>query len=141
MNDYLKELIEKEKESEKKQKKLAIILEDENGKEREIFVGFNIMIGEEKGICIKCNESRNILREFIRGDLETEENDELSCKAKEIVKDLHDRVEKKMLVCGSCFDDDFLKKRKELYIKCLEESVSDMGIKMDIEKLKSVLYK
>ena len=43
-------------------------------------------------------------------------------------------VEERMSVCRDCFDDDFLKKRAELYIATLEEVQKEMGIQVDSEK-------
>lgn len=43
-------------------------------------------------------------------------------------------VERRMSVCNMCFDDDFLKKRPELYVAALEEAQKELGIEVDFEK-------
>lgn len=52
----------------------------------------------------------------------------------EKLKKLVRTVEERMSVCVDCLDDDFLKKRAELYVATLEQVQKEMDIKVDSEE-------
>ena len=85
--------------------------------------------------CTKCGKKDQEIEIQKPENIEVETNDpEIKKAVLEKLLHLVRTVEERMLVCGDCFDDDFLKKRTELYITTLEQVQKEMGSKVDPEE-------
>jgi hypothetical protein len=82
--------------------------------------------------CTKCGKKDQELEIQKPENIEVETSDpEIRKVVLEKLQYLVRTVEERMSVCGGCFDDDFLKKRAEIYITTLEQVQREMGIKVD----------
>lgn len=82
--------------------------------------------------CTKCGKKDQELEIQKPENIEVETSDpEIRKVVLEKLQYLVRTVEERMSVCGDCFDDDFLKKRAELYVTTLEQVQKEMGIKVD----------
>lgn len=85
--------------------------------------------------CTRCGEKQKELEIQKPENIVIETDDP---KVKEFVesklRQLIRTVEERMSVCKDCFDDDFISKRADLYIKILREVQEEMGIKIDYGK-------
>lgn len=78
---------------------------------------------ESEGYCKYCNkENQKGLSEGVKEIKVESDNPSEIEQATQKIKDLVRIVENKMFICKDCFGEDFIKQRKELYIKVLHEA-------------------
>lgn len=128
----MERILENKIEIEKpKWKRMPITIEN-NGKKENIWVSYIVEMRPIVGTCIECGlENQEMLCESVR-EVKVESDDaEIIKQATEKITELVKRTEQKMFACKDCFNDDFIAKRKELYVKVLEEVQEELGIEVD----------
>ena len=116
-----------------KWKRIPITVEIGGNKEN-VWVNYIVEMIPTKGTCIECKKEEQLMPcESVRVVNVEARDEEVVKKATEIVKELVRRHEEKMFVCRKCLNEDFLKRRTELYIKALEEAQEELGIEVDKE--------
>lgn len=114
-----------------KWKKIPVTVEVEGRKEN-VWVNYLIEEKPMEGICIECGkENQTMSCESVKEVRVETNNKEAIDQATEKIKELVKKHEEKMFICKDCFNDDFLEKRKGLYIKALEEAQEELGIEVD----------
>lgn len=124
------------KEKECQQNRMPITIEI-NGRPENIWTRYQL--GREVIIadCTKCGKKNQKLEIQKPENIEVETSDpEIRKAVLEKLQYLVRTVEERMSVCGDCFDDDFLKKRAELYVTTLEQVQKEMGINVDFREQK-----
>lgn len=117
-----------------KWKRIPITVEIE-GKKENIWVNYIVEMKPEKGTCIECGKEEQTMPCESVKEVKVEASDErIVQEATEKVKELVRKHEEKMFVCKDCLNDDFIKRRPELYIKALEEAQDELNIEVDKEK-------
>lgn len=112
-----------------------------DGKKENVWVNYIVEMKPIKGTCIECKKEEQIMPCESVKEVRVEADDEMAVQeATEKIKELVRKHEEKMFVCKDCLNDDFLKRRTELYIKALEETQEELGIEVDKEvQRKSIL--
>ncbi len=120
-----------ENKEEAKWKRMLVTVEIE-GKKKNVWVNYIVEAKESEGYCKFCNrENKKGLIENIKEiKVESDNLPEIN-QATEKIKKLVSMVESRMFICGDCFGQDFIEKRKGIYLEVLKEVQKELGIEID----------
>lgn len=123
---FLENIIEKPK-----WKRLPVTV-DVNGIKENVWVNYIVELKDIEGICVECGAENQVMPCESVKEIKVESEDvDIVQQATEKITELVRRHEQKMFVCKNCLNDDFVAKRKELYVRTLEEVQGELGIEVD----------
>lgn len=110
------------------------------GQKENVWVNYRVEMRPTKGTCVECKKEEQVMLCESVKEIRVEASDErVVQEAGEKIKELVRKHEEKMFVCKDCLNDDFLKRRTELYIKALEEVQEELGIEVDKESQRQAI--
>jgi len=110
------------------------------GKKENVWVNYIVEMKPAEGTCIECGKENQTMPCESVNEVKVESEDaDVINQATEKIKELVRKHEEKMFVCKDCLNEEFLKKRTELYIKALEEAQDELGIEVDKEQQRKII--